>query len=134
MSFVYVLKLENDKYYVGVSSDVDRRFKDHQSGTGSSWTSLHKPIKIIEVVEKRGQFDEDNKTKEYMIQYGIDNVRGGTYCTTILSNEVKKLLNAEFVHCEDKCFNCKQTGHYASQCPLKVKLNPQPTQTKNCFY
>ena len=47
---IYILQLEQGKYYVGKASDVLKRYKDHQNGTGAAWTSLYKPISIINVI------------------------------------------------------------------------------------
>ncbi len=37
MTNIYILKLENDNYYVGKSNDVLSRYRQHLSGNGSSW-------------------------------------------------------------------------------------------------
>lgn len=51
---VYVLELENQKYYVGVAEDVGLRLWQHfkmGDKTGSSWTKKHKPIKVVHISE-----------------------------------------------------------------------------------
>ena len=40
-------------------------------------------------------FEEDALTKEYMAKYGIENVRGGTYCKEILDTAQVELLKKE---------------------------------------
>lgn len=54
MVCIYVLLLDNNKYYVGkTSKDVNTRFKEHlEETTSSTWTSLYKPIKIVETFER----------------------------------------------------------------------------------
>jgi DNA primase len=42
---VYVLRLEDDCFYIGFSRNLDRRIKEHFSGNGSVWTKKHKPHK-----------------------------------------------------------------------------------------
>ena len=37
---VYVLKLEDDRYYVGESISPDTRIQNHFKGKGSAWTRL----------------------------------------------------------------------------------------------
>src|SRR5688500_13653928 len=76
---VYILKLADDKYYVGKSSDPYRRYIEHATASGSAWTKKYKPLKIEKVIPNASHFDEDKCVKEYMSVYGIDNVRGGTY-------------------------------------------------------
>jgi putative endonuclease len=44
---VYILECENDKLYTGISTDVQRRFKEHKSGRGAKFTRMHRPIRIV---------------------------------------------------------------------------------------
>lgn len=83
---IYVLELENNNWYVGVSKDPDQRLLEHVSGPrGAQWTRLHKPIKIHEVLEtktftQRGAAQYENMvTLQYALKYGEDKVRGGRY-------------------------------------------------------
>jgi len=84
MDVIYVLRLRNDKWYVGRTSSLDRRYEQHVKGEGSKWTFLHQPLNIHETRELKSDDDEDLVTLEYMKQYGIYNVRGGTYCAVEL--------------------------------------------------
>jgi predicted GIY-YIG superfamily endonuclease len=38
METVYVLQLEDGKYYVGKTADLPKRFKEHREGNGAAWT------------------------------------------------------------------------------------------------
>lgn len=84
---IYVLKLENDKWYVGISRNVQRRYREHCLGMGAKWTKLHRPLQIFETrelqIKKQGKacIREDAVTHEYAALYGWENVRGGGYCT-----------------------------------------------------
>ena len=77
---IYVLSLKDNKWYVGRSSNVERRFEQHKKGDGAKWTYLHLPINIHEIREMKTEYDEDNITLKYMKKYGIYNVRGGQFC------------------------------------------------------
>ncbi len=35
--YVYILRSSNDKYYVGYTTNLNRRMKQHQNGTGSKF-------------------------------------------------------------------------------------------------
>jgi len=117
---IYILKLEDNKYYIGKTGrDVNTRFTEHVNGYGSEWTKKHKPIKIINSSICLSKFDEDNITKEYMIKYGIENVRGGTYCKLNLEDFEIKVLENEFNGINNKCYKCGEDGHYAKNCLTK---------------
>ena len=85
---IYVLKLEGDNWYIGMSRNVERRFSKHLDGKGANWTREHKPIEIHEVIDTKINLDseasilEDKVTLEYAKKYGTQRVRGGGYCQT----------------------------------------------------
>ena len=43
--YIYVLLLEENKYYIGKSNNIDNRLESHFNGNGSAWTKKYKPIK-----------------------------------------------------------------------------------------
>ena len=58
--FVYVLKLEHGKYYVGTSKSPYKRITEHFNNNGSYWTKKYKPREIIEVIPDCDLYDEAN--------------------------------------------------------------------------
>ena len=110
---IYVLKLEDNKYYVGQSTDTENRLKYHLKGKlGSEWTKKYKPLEEIEKIETNftevteAMFLENSITIHYMKKFGWKNVRGGDYCTldeerlrfllcnnSDLGNEIIPILN-----------------------------------------
>jgi len=112
---IYTLKLENNKFYVGKTQNMERRFNEHKLGT-CEWTRINKPISILSQVEGSA-FDEDRITKELMSEHGIDNVRGGSYVSPNLRSDQRKFLEAEIIMSNDLCLVCKQPGHFAKSCP-----------------
>lgn len=104
---VYVLKLENDKWYVGkTTEDVEKRFQTHKNSYGALWTKLHKPISIENVIENADKFEEDRTTKKYMEKYGISNVRGGSYVQEELTEIQIKSIQREIWGTTDCCMGC----------------------------
>jgi len=83
--WLYVLQLEQGKYYIGVTASTpERRFKQHLSGfAGARWTRKYKPLEIIdridlgEVSYLDAEIIENKRTREYMQRFGLNNVRGG---------------------------------------------------------
>ena len=84
---------------------------------------MHKTFELTDNL-----FQEDNVVKEYMIKYGIDNVRGGTYSRIRIGDETKKFLINEIYHAENRCFNCGIVGHYVTNCKVPIDY----TENKSC--
>ena len=84
MVFIYILKLENGKYYVGKTNNPEYRLNNHFNENGSAWTKKHKPIKILKLIPNCDNYDEDKITRQYMDKYGINNVRGGSFVSVKL--------------------------------------------------
>lgn len=114
--YVYALQLSSNKYYIGKSFNVPKRFQEHSDGRGSSWTTRYKPIKILEAKLITSQHDENNLTKDYMKKYGIQNVRGGSYTQLELPEDSVQTIEKEILGNADKCYKCQQYGHFARNC------------------
>lgn len=123
MTNVYVLKLENDKFYVGRTKNVDFRIDNHFNNNGSEWTKKHKPIEIFEIFKNCDNYDEDKITLQFMEKYGIQNVRGGIYCTLKLTNADLKIINKQIYGATDRCYRCGRNSHYAMDCYAKTHLH-----------
>lgn len=90
---VYVLRLENDKWYVGSTSDMEDRLERHSTNNGSKWTKIHPMLGVAHVFEDAPHGYEGYVTLRMMKDYGIDNVRGGGWCaagTIVIKNFDKK--------------------------------------------
>ena len=122
---IYVLKCENDKYYVGKTNrPIDQRIEEHADDLyGSAWTSRHKPIKVVEVISNASPFDEDKYTKIYMNKYGIENVRGGSYAQVELDDEQVNSIRRELNSSSDKCHRCNRTGHFVQDCYARTTVD-----------
>ncbi|MDE0744733.1 MAG: hypothetical protein OSB66_03280 [SAR202 cluster bacterium] len=85
---LYLLKLEDDCWYVGISSDPVSRIDKHCSGTGAAWTKLHKPLEPIsennyivdleDLNRSECERTEDEVTVVLQDEFGLNKVRGGT--------------------------------------------------------
>lgn len=47
MYFVYILECADGSLYTGITTDVVRRFSEHQAGTASHYTRAHKAIRVV---------------------------------------------------------------------------------------
>jgi len=80
---IYVLELEDDCFYIGITYNLNFRLAQHIAGEGAQWTRLHKPVKVVEVFyDDCSRQKEDEVTKQYMDIYGAECVRGGSWCRT----------------------------------------------------
>ena len=138
---VYVLQLEQGKYYVGRTNNVEERIREHMSGIGSEWTTLYKPVAIIEIIENCNADMEDIVTKKYMGVYGRDNVRGGSYCRVNLPNlklPARKKNLQEKRNNNDQCFRCGSRKHFVADCKSKVQrcflCNTKGHYASNCGF
>lgn len=89
----YIAILENGNYYVGQTKDplvlVNLSFK-------SQWTALHRPIMLRDVLissEKSEVCIRTLLTLLLMRDHGIDKVRGGGYCSPVLSDVDLREIN-----------------------------------------
>lgn len=142
-SFIYILQLEKDKYYVGFTERKDgERFKEHFTGNGSLWTKTYKPIQVIEW--RKGTLeDEDRVTLEMMNKYGWWNVRGGKWCSlvmetppielyqstipslvTIVSSFISHVINKPtYIQSSMHCYRCGRNNHLVKSCYAKTHIN-----------
>ena len=88
-NIVYHLLLKGGNHYIGITSNLNRRWKQHATNKGSKWTKLHKPIKMVEVWQDANLELENKITYELMNKYGVTNVRGGD-CHCPILKECKK--------------------------------------------
>ncbi len=116
--YVYALKLDNNKYYIGKTTNLIKRYETHSCGLGSSWTKKYKPIRIIEIRTCKQLLDELETTLIYMKKYGIDNVRGACFCGIELSFYDRKMIKKMIADMYDICYKCNKKGHFTSNCPL----------------
>ena len=47
MYFVYLIKCKDGTLYTGITTDVQRRFKEHSLGKGGAYTRSRKILKVI---------------------------------------------------------------------------------------
>lgn len=81
---LYVLRLEQGKWYVGITSQtVEKRFYEHLHGRKSYWTKQYPPIEIADrkdlgdLSHQDAEEYEKKVVRKYMRAKGINNVRGG---------------------------------------------------------
>jgi len=62
---VYIVKCSDGTLYTGISNNIDRRIRDHNSGIGSRYTRGRRPVKLL------GKLDCADKSHAAKIEYKI---------------------------------------------------------------
>jgi predicted GIY-YIG superfamily endonuclease len=138
---IYILELQENKWYIGKTyKKVKERFQEHLDGKGSSWTSKYKPIKIHHTIDTCGHvkgaeyWQENALTLEYMEEYGIENVRGGSYTNVVLYPEQLRYL--DLVTNPDNFFEGKLNCYIDDDTKelYKAYKNMEQDEKYNCCY
>jgi hypothetical protein len=138
---IYVLMCignqQSEKYYVGYSKTRDsmwRRIDQHFDGVdGAMWTQVYPPVRVEEFFEG-DFFDEESTVLRYMAEYGIENVRGGSYSSfqlSIFDQDRAQVALRSITQC---CFVCGSKDHFSKHCKgREVTVCPEPpTRCGHC--
>ncbi|EMF9034074.1 MULTISPECIES: GIY-YIG nuclease family protein [Vibrio] len=116
--WVYILRLEGNRFYVGVSKTPEMRIFNHIHGFGSTWTLLYSPFKVEHIQKLEGVSDyraacliEKRITLEAANSWGGEYVRGSTFTNVDFQSSWKSkyrghgLLDIEsFQSLSEECF------------------------------
>jgi hypothetical protein len=98
MSLLFVIKCQEEKYYLGLSKNfVSIFFKHLENHDNIPWMNIYKPMKLMHIEHFFNSKMLNNCVIYYMYIYGIENVRGGIYSNIILNlnqyNEITRKIN-----------------------------------------
>ena len=71
MKKIYKLQLLNNKYYIGIISNLDRQIGEYFDGYGSQWIKLNNPIKI----NKLDEYKYNNIRYNSSIKINLNNIK-----------------------------------------------------------
>ena len=80
--FVYIIEASDNSYYTGITTDVERRFSEHNSGTlGAKYFNGRSPVRVIYQESKHSRSSASKREydikklsrlqKELLIQGGV---------------------------------------------------------------
>lgn len=68
MYFVYILKCNDDTLYTGITTDLERRVKEHNdSKLGAKYTKARRPVKLVyskKIVDRSAALIEEARIKK----------------------------------------------------------------------
>ncbi len=125
---VYVLELEEGKFYIGETSDKKKRIAEHRRygrDPNRHWTARYKLIKEVPTKISQAKctpnIREMMETLEWMHEKGIENVRGAQWASIELTNEQIQNINLLICQVKGLCFSCHEGGHKSSECQSPEK-------------
>jgi len=89
---IYILTLEEEKYFVGTTTNSYFTLKSYLNNNKAAWTQKYKPLKVLRFIEDCYDYEEDIVTINLMKIYGIANVRGGSYVNVNLDKATLDII------------------------------------------
>ena len=131
---IYEVKCENQKIYIGKTTNMNKRMKQHFTGNGSQVTKKFAPVSATKIATCNGYFSdkvEQHFTEKIIKKHGYKNVRGGYYTNSkTLTHETKPSTNQKTnqktnknTNQKNSCYRCGRPGHYATSCYAKTHIN-----------
>ena len=113
---IYVLKLEGEKYYVGKTNHTFQRFNQHATGSGAKWTKKFPVVDLHAFHPNMKDSDENKLTIQMMQNYGVKNVRGGSWTKVDMTNrEIQALENKVSLRKKTRNYR-KKSGMFCTRC------------------
>jgi hypothetical protein len=89
---IYILGLEDEKYFVGTTTNSYFTLKSYLNNNKAAWTQKYKPLRVTRFIEDCYDYEEDIVTLNLMKIYGIANVRGGSYANVNLDKTTLDII------------------------------------------
>jgi hypothetical protein len=135
---IYVILLEENKYFV-YSTDTAEYFDNTMFDYGENvdqhvdevvkmeienlfeFPRMYRPVQIVETSWITDVLDIDKTVKKYMMSYGVDNVRGGSYLSPILPEYQYQALHTE-LSANENIQNEEKMRHFLYNTMLSSEL------------
>ena len=102
-AWCYVLELDNQHFYCGVSKDLCRRLEEHWTQRAAQYTRIHKPVRVhaihrcegsgadVLALERRVTLDLMVESIRHHGPDGWNRVRGGPWCAPTMPQPPREL-------------------------------------------
>ena len=112
MEYIYVLKCQKDKYFIGKTYNVQIDYNEHLDGTFCDFTKEYKPCDIETIFEVIPEISLELVISKYINKYDKKNI---CFIETDLK-QVKKLLKENNSSCV-----CLSSEHFLDKCSKNLK-------------
>ncbi len=89
---IFILKLQQNKYYVGQTKCLTATLNEYRAGSGSSWLSKYKMINCAKTFKSNSNHDQYILTLLMMKRYGIENVRSSCFDNIYLTEHQQRMI------------------------------------------
>lgn len=111
MEFIYSLKCQKDKFYIGQTYNVQIEYNEHLDGTFCDITKEFKPFDIDAIFEVSSTIPIELVISKYINKYGSKNIYFLDNINKTMIKDYKK--NKQLCICEKP--------HFLSECQLNLK-------------
>jgi putative endonuclease len=80
--YVYIVECFDGTLYTGITTDINRRLNQHNSGKGAKYTSIRRPVKLMSISEVGDRSDASKEeyrikqlTRKEKFEYILKNVK-----------------------------------------------------------
>jgi len=135
---IYVLELQAGKYYVGKTNHTFQRFDQHVTGDGAKWTQKYPPIELYAFHPNMRDEDENKITLQIMNQFGVENVRGGSWVKVRMTKREVRSVERRYLRSrkmrtvvkKKKCTRCGRHSHSVKSCYARYHANGKQLNRK----
>lgn len=114
---VYVLELDDGRYYVGKSHRIAERLRQHTEGEGAACAKGYRR-RVTPLTARADDFEawERAETLARMRRHGIGRVRGWMYTAPDMGEAQRDHAYQQVCERFDLCRRCGREGHFAANC------------------
>ena len=128
---IYILELEDGKFYVGKTNHTVQRFNQHNDGKGSKWTKKYPMVDLYDFHRDMKDADENRITMQMIRKFGAANVRGGSWTKVNMTRSEIRSLDAKakkgrYQRAMPKrrlCNRCGRSSHTDRSCYARYHAN-----------
>tara|TARA_E500000331_G_scaffold210293_2_gene201548 strand:+ start:8330 stop:8845 length:516 start_codon:yes stop_codon:yes gene_type:complete len=125
---IYILQLENKKFYIGScpKSKLVKKLRQHRDGKAACpWTRKHHALTCLKAIPQSFEHQVTIETEKAMKRWGIKNVRGGDYQKVLITPYQRRHVMRKLKWENNACWRCGRVGHLVQMCKYTTYVDGQ---------